>query len=135
MARSKQTFLKREKEKNRQQKQKQKEVRRVERKNNSNKGKGLEELILSNDSLRTTTLKEPLISEKINLKTDSVWGKGRVAYVNEQKGYGFIKDNETRGTLYFLSGSIPTPVKVNDILTYRVIKGPKGTTADSINIV
>lgn len=136
MAKSKQTSLKREKEKNRQRKQKEKETRRLERKNNSNKGKGLDAVVFI-DKYSDSSAGNNLVEIHAGISAEKkavVSGEGRVAYYNEQKGYGFIKDSITKGTIYFLSASLPAPVKVNDMLSYSVIKGPKGATADTIRL-
>lgn len=134
MARSKQSSLKREKEKKKLRKREEKQERRAERQSHSKKGMGLD--LISAEII--SSVASPVL-ESINTNTppftpsnEIISGEGRVAYYNEQKGYGFIKDNRTKGTVFFHTASLPAPVKVNDILMYDVVKGPKGATADKI---
>lgn len=134
MARSKQSHLKREKEKNKQKKQKDKETRRFERKTTSNKGKGLDALVMVDEyadldkDKKLAEIRAELSAEK----KDILPGEGRVSYCNDQKGYGYIKDNSTKGTVFFQTSSLPAPVKVNDLLSYTIVRGPKGATANNI---
>lgn len=128
MARSKQTSLKREKEKTKQKKRREKEARRAERLSHSKKGQGLDSLVE-----REMVIEIPARVESVPATPkEIIASQGRVSYYNEQKGYGFIKDNVTKGTVFFNTSSLPTSVKVNDILVYNVVKGPKGATADQI---
>jgi len=147
MTRSKQTNIKREKEKKRQKKKQEKAERRIERQSNSNKGKGLDAMIAYVDDKGNLSdmPADPLKKEEIGSSeslpgarkeeqntASALLSHGKVSYYNEQKGYGFIKDSVTKGTVFFYIASLPGPVKLNDMLSYKVIKGPRGTTAENI---
>src|SRR5690606_18475564 len=107
MARSQETFNKKEKEKKRLKKRQDKEQKREERKSQSDKGKDLEEMFAYVDENGNITDTPPDPTKKKVIKTedieigiakqpeltaDDLIRKGTVTFFNESKGYGFIKD-------------------------------------------
>lgn len=55
--------------------------------------------------------------------------KGVVAFYNDSKGYGFIRDLKTRDSIFFHINNTEEDVKENNIVTFEVTNGPKGPTA------
>ncbi len=145
--RSKQSGLKREKEKGKQKKKQEKEEKRLERKNNSNKGKGFDAMIAYVDERGNFSDTPPDPSKREELKLEDIQlgayiekepatpaapKQGRISYYNEQKGYGFIKDEVTKGTVFFHVSSVSWPITLNELVFYETVRGPKGMTADNI---
>jgi cold shock CspA family protein len=52
--------------------------------------------------------------------------KGIVAFFNESKGYGFIRDMESGQRIFVHYNSLLEPVTENNVVTYEVVKGVKG---------
>ena len=111
MARSQKTFGKKEKEKKRKKKREDKLKKAAERKENSNKGGSLDSMLayvdefgnISDTPPDPTVKREEVDAESIELGVpkreeivmDSV-RKGKVEFFNDQKGFGFIKEDETQ---------------------------------------
>ena len=139
------TWNKKEREKKKRQNQKEKAERRQERK--ETKSAEFEDMIayIDENGNLSSTPPDPKkkftinvedieigVPKKEDLNPEDLVRTGVVTFFNNEKGYGFIKDSLTKGTVYFQSASLPAPVKVNDMLSYAIVKGPKGMTADKI---
>ena len=108
MARSQETFGKKEKEKKRKKKREDKLKKAAERKENSNKGGSLDSMMayvdefgnISDTPPDPTVKREEVDAESIELGVpkreeivmDAV-RKGKVEFFNDQKGFGFIKED------------------------------------------
>jgi len=55
--------------------------------------------------------------------------KGTVAFFNEAKGYGFIKDEQTQESIFVHINGLVDAVKDNDKVTFETEQGPKGLNA------
>lgn len=147
MAKSKQSFQKTEKEKIKLRKKKEKEEKRVLRKANSNKGKGFESMIAYVDSHGqfSSTPPDPrsvkeLKAEDIQLgarielpSEDDHIHKGRVIQYNESKGYGFIKDSQTKEQIFFHSSNAKEVLRQGDLVSFELAKGPRGLSAVAVS--
>lgn len=60
--------------------------------------------------------------------------KGVVSFFNESKGYGFIRDMETRQSVFVHVNNILEPIKENNIVSFEIGKGPKGPTALKVKL-
>ncbi len=144
MARSTETFNKKEKEKKRLKKQKEKRERAEERKENVVKGKSLDEMMAyvdENGNITSTppdpTKKRKIITEDIQIATPKqeaiqpgdLIRKGKVTFFNESKGYGFIKDSESQESIFVHINELSEAVSENDKVTFEVEAGQKGMTA------
>ena len=142
MARSKATFGKKEKEKKKLQKRKEKEQRKEERK--ANTSKSFEDMIAYTDEYGNIiseppdpSKKEEINEEDIvigarNIGTDNsidLTRTGRVTFFNEGKGYGFIKDLESKESVFVHVDGLMNPIKEHDKVTFEIGKGPKGPIA------
>jgi cold shock CspA family protein len=147
MARSQETFNKKEKEKKKLQKRKEKDEKREQRKANSKKGKSFEDMIAYVDENGNLTSTPPDPHKKIELKLEDIQlgaksrdhseeaeegNKGRVTYYNQSKGYGFIKDARTKESIFFHLNSVITPVREGDMVSFEMARGPKGMNAVSV---
>ncbi|MCB9197597.1 MAG: cold shock domain-containing protein [Flavobacteriales bacterium] len=54
---------------------------------------------------------------------------GVVKFYNTEKGFGFIKDNETQEDIFVHKTGIIDRIKENDQVTFNTEKGQKGLNA------
>lgn len=144
MGRSQETFSKKENEKKRVAKRKLKEEKKEERKANSNSGKSLDEMMAyvdENGNLANTP-PDPKKKKEINLEDIQVSTlkeedrepvevvrTGIVAFFNDAKGYGFIKDLKTQESFFVHINSLTEPIKENNKVTFEIEMGAKGPNA------
>jgi cold shock CspA family protein len=149
MARSQETFSKREREKQRIKKQQDKQEKMKERKTNKEKGKSLDDMIayLDENGNLSSTPPDPkkrkvFRQEDINVSVPKLENRpvdeprrGTVAFFNTQKGFGFINDAETRERIFVHVNELSAPIQENDKVTFFVENGPKGPVATNVTIV
>ncbi len=150
MAKSQQTFNKSEKEKKRRKKKQEKAERREQRKlEKAEAGKvSFEDLIryVDEDGNLTTEKPDPSKKKKINA-ADIKLGvpsrdsepfdpirRGRVNFFNNEKGFGFISDMDTRDSVFVHINNVNEPIAEGDKVTYEVEMGPKGASAVNVSI-
>ena len=150
MGRSQETFSKKENTKKKLQKQKEKEQRREERRQAaaSNKGKSLDDMLAYVDEYGNITetppdptrVKKPISADEILISTPKMEDmeeedslrKGRIAYFNHSKGYGFISDTQNGERIFVHINDLTEPVEEEDRVEFMVSKGPKGLQATSV---
>jgi cold shock CspA family protein len=149
MAKSQETFSKKEKEKQRQAKRKEKEQRKAERKANSKQGQSLEDMMAyvdENGNISDTppdpTKKRKIKEEDIVLGSRNREGheqmsirKGKVTYFNSAKGYGFIKDLISQESIFVHSNALTFVIKENDLVSFETEQGVKGLSAKNVKKV
>jgi cold shock CspA family protein len=148
MAKPKQTGQKRDKEIKKQNRRKEKEEKRLERKNDSNKGKGFESMIayVDENGQLSSTPPDPSKRKEFNVEDVQLGARkeeesdqaehqneGIISFYNEEKGYGFIKDSRTKESIFFHVNGLLVPVKLNDRVSFMKAKGVKGMNAVDIN--
>ncbi len=145
MAKSQETFNKKEKEKLKRKKKEEKERRKEERKANSTGG-DLESMLMyvDEDGNFTSTPPDPSKRTKVKAEdmqlgaakreTDNVdeGRKGKVTFFNESKGYGFIRDLTSQDSIFVHVNGLIDKVREGDTVTFRTEKGPKGLNAISV---
>lgn len=149
MAKSKETFGKKEKEKKRLKKRKEKEAKREERKANS-QGGGLDAMLAYVDEFGnlTDTPPDPLKKKtKIDHKSIEIGvpkresiveervKRGRVEFFNHTKGFGFIKDADTHEKYFVHINGVLDEIKENDRVTFELVRGMKGMNAVKVQKV
>lgn len=151
MAKSQQSFNKKEKEKKRLKKKKEKLERREQRKleKAENGPKSFEDMLsyVDEDGNLTSTPPDPSKKKKIKAE-DIVLGvpptdksivetvrNGQVKFFNEEKGYGFINDLETKDSIFVHINNLSEPIQENDKVTFEVEMGPKGPNAINVKLV
>ena len=60
--------------------------------------------------------------------------KGRVNHFNDEKGYGFIVDIETKESIFFHINNTVDEVRESDKVTFEIEMGPKGPTAVKVKL-
>jgi cold shock CspA family protein len=148
MAKSKETFSKKEKEKQRLKQRQEKKERMEERKANAGKGKSLEDMLAYVDENGNISsippdprMKKVFKAEDIEIGVpkevegdDAEAGiEGFVSYFNGSKGFGFITGKGVGERIFFHINQLQTNLKENDRVTFSVEKGAKGLVAVNIN--
>jgi cold shock CspA family protein len=142
MGKSQETFNKKEKEKKRLKKRKEKEAKREARKTNP-KRSGFENMIAYVDEFGNPTDTPPDPTKRTELKAeDIVIGipkkekeevdavrTGKVEFFNDEKGFGFIKENDTNEKFFVHVSSLTEELVENDNVSFELEKGLKGLNA------
>lgn len=146
MARSKETFNKREKEKQRLQQKQQKREKLEERRANASKGKSLDDMMAYIDENGNITSAPPdpgkrkvFNAEEIEIgvrkqkdEPENEINEGVVEYFNESKGFGFIRDRQSGERLFFHVNQLQERLVESDKVTYDIENGAKGLNAANI---
>jgi cold shock CspA family protein len=142
LARSTETFSKKEKEKARLKKAKEKKEKAEYRKANPG-GSSLEDMMAYIDEYGNITSTPPDPSRKLKVNLEDIQvsvakqedipfdavRNGIVSFFNEAKGYGFIKDLQTQESIFVHINALTEPIKENNAVTFEVEQGQKGLTA------
>jgi len=143
MARSTETFSKKEKEKKRLKKHQDKKEKAEDRKANSDKGKSLEEMFAYVDENGNISSTPPDINKKKKINSEDIQigvarqeavvhetvRNGTVTMFNESKGYGFIKDLQTQESVFVHINGLTDAIKEGDKVTFETEQGQKGLNA------
>lgn len=149
MGKSQETFSKKEKEKKRLKKRQDKEQKKEDRKAASSKGKGLDEMLayideegnISStppDPKKKSVIKQEDIRISVSKQTEQDVAEprnGTVIFFNTSKGYGFIRDQETKESVFIHQNDLTGTIKENDKVTFELEKGPKGMQAVMVKVV
>jgi CspA family cold shock protein len=60
--------------------------------------------------------------------------KGTVKFYNQQKGFGFIKEDGTGTEIFVHSTGLQDTVRENDAVVYEVTEGKKGPNATNVKL-
>lgn len=150
MAKSSETFSKKEKEKKRRKKKQDKLEKREQRKlEKAERGKlSFEDQISYVDEYGNITDTPPDPAKKLKVKAeDIVLGvppkteedidepkKGIVKFFSEEKGFGFINDLMTKERLFVHISDLNEPIVEDNKVTFEVKRGPKGLVAYNVSI-
>ena|ERR1700753_1853442 len=147
MAKSSETYNKKEKEKKRLKKQQEKKEKAEVRKASSDKGKGLEHMMAYVDEHGNITSTPPaanrpkqVLAEDIQVSTpkqaaepEGQLKSGIISFFNAGKGYGFIRDAKTRENVFFHVNNLNFAAKENDKVSFATEQGPKGLQAVNVS--
>lgn len=151
MGKSQESFSKKEREKKRRKKKQEKRERQEQRKlAKAEEGKKTFEDMISyvdEDGNLTSTPPDPKKKRVIKAE-DIIVGvppsekthedpirTGRVKFFNDEKGYGFIIDDDNQQSVFVHANDLAEPVKDNDKVTFEVEKGIKGPAAVRVKIL
>jgi cold shock CspA family protein len=143
MGRSQETFNKKEVRKKKEKKRKDKEKKRLVKKDTEKMG-GLDDMIAYVDEYGniTDTPPDPRNKETVKLedietsipiqdpdqKTGSV-KKGTVTFFNDSKGFGFIRDLDTKQEVFVHINNVLEDIKEGNLVSFEVERGLKGPSA------
>lgn len=146
MAKSQETFGKKEKQKKKLKQRQDKEEKMQERKANAKKGKSLDEMMayLDENGNISSTPPDPkrkkifkqedmqIAVPKYEASEQDVVRSGVVAFFNDAKGFGFIKDLQTQESIFIHANQLSEPIKEHDKVSFEVEAGPKGLNAVNV---
>lgn len=143
MAKSKETYNKREKEKKRLRKKQEKREKMEERKAHAEKGKSLNDMLayIDEDGNLSTTPPDPMMkrtfsAEEIEIgvpkqtnESEDARHEGIVNYFTEAKGFGFISAKHTGERIFFHVNQVQGLIRENDRVSFEVERSAKGWNA------
>lgn len=142
MAKSQETFSKKEKEKKRLKKRQDKQQKLEERRTNS-PGGGLDNMMayVDENGNISDTPPNPIRKKKIDAESIEIGvprrveeeadaiRKGRIDFFNDAKGFGFIKELVTQERYFVHANGLVSQVQEGDIVTFELERGMKGMNA------
>lgn len=149
MARSRETYGKKEVKKRQEQNRKVKEQKKAKRKSEG-KRTSFDDMIAYVDEFGKISSTPPdpekrtvVVAEEIELKItrntpgpeETMAHKGVVTFFNEAKGYGFIRDLATQEKVFFHTVNLLGPVSENSKVTFELGRGPRGITAMKVAVI
>lgn len=149
MAKSQETWSKKEREKKKQKNKKDKEEKRQERKDNAKDGKSFDDMLayIDENGNLSSTPPDPRKKIKINVEDIEIGvpkqkpfdpadliRKGILTFFNEAKGYGFIKDLASQESVFVHMNAFLDNIKENSKVTFEVEMGPKGANAINVRL-
>src|ERR1035437_4265659 len=132
MARSQETFSKKENEKKRLKKKQDKKEKRLENMMayidedgnlSSTPPDPRKKRIVKSEDMQISTPKQTPVDPADLIRT------GTVTHFNDSKGYGFIRDSQTQESIFVHINALEGPLQENDKVTFEVEIGQKGTNA------
>ncbi len=61
--------------------------------------------------------------------------KGTVTFFNDSKGYGFIRDLETKESVFVHINNLIEEIKEGNLVSFEVEMGPKGASAVQVKLI
>ncbi len=146
MAKSKETYNKKEKEQRRFKQKQDKQQKMDERKANKKNGNSLDQMMayLDENGNLSDTPSDPRIKrvfkqEDIQIgvprqdHTEETVRNGTVTFYNKLKGFGFINDLLTGERVFFHIKDILAPLEEADKVSFHVERGPRGLNAVQVS--
>lgn len=148
MARSQETFNKKEVRNKKEKKRKEKEARRLAKKEADKSGR-LDDMIAYVDEFGNITDTPPDDTQKTEIKTEDIQiniprkedveeeggvRKGVVTFFNTSKGYGFIKDSGSQESIFVHVNNVIDEINDHDKVEFEVEMGPKGLNAINVKL-
>lgn len=149
MAKSQETYSKKERTKRKLQKRREKEQQREERRLAGPSSSSFEDMLAyvdENGNLTTTppdpTKKKPVIkAEEIDVSVpkleevvedpDATY-EGRISYFNHEKGFGFIEGSPLNERVFLHINDLSGAVEEGDKVSFKVINTPRGRQAENV---
>jgi cold shock CspA family protein len=143
MGRSQETFNKKEVRNKKEKKRKEKEKKRLARKENEKSG-DMDDMIayVDENGMLTSTPPDPDKKKKVKLEDIEIGvptraeeeemdpvRKGTVSFFNDSKGFGFIRDSETKESIFVHANNLLEEIKEGNLVSFEVEMGHKGPTA------
>lgn len=149
MAKSSQSFNKREKEKQKAKERQEKREKMEERKANAKKGQSLEDMMayIDENGNLSTTPPDPSKMKTFNAEDIEIGvpqnrqeeeegpRTGTVSFFNTTKGFGFIKDSQSGESIFVHVSNLTEPLKDGERVKFETQMGPKGPVAVNIQKV
>jgi cold shock CspA family protein len=148
MGRSQESFNKKEVRRKKEKKRKDKVQKRLEKKEGEKDN--MDDMIAYVDKNGVITSTPPDPDEKDDIKAEDILvsvpnkskedeldpiRKGTLTFFNDSKGYGFIKDSETKESVFVHINNMLEEVNEGNIVSFEIEKGPKGLVAVNVKLV
>ncbi len=148
MARSQQSFNKKEVQQKKDKKRKEKEKRKLERKEGEKKS-SLDDMIAWVDENGQIVDTPPDLTKKSKIKAEDIEvsvrrsedkeeedfvRKGTVSFFNDAKGFGFIRDSQTKDSIFVHINNTIDEIKEGNAVLFETEKGPKGLMAVRVKL-
>lgn len=139
------TWNKREREQKKRNAKKQKEEKRLERKENSMKGKGLDQMMAYVDeygnlsdtppdkNAKPAQIIPPTVANSNALQQEDPLRKGIITFFDGSKGYGFIRDTQSQESIFVHINASSIELKEGLKVNFEVQKGPRGLAAANVS--
>lgn len=147
MAKSQQSWQKKEREKKKQKDRQDKAEKKSERRSSAGGGKSLEDMMAYVDEYGNIvdSPPDPKSKTEVNLE-DIVIGvpkyegggendslrTGIVSFFNQAKGFGFIRDLQTQESIFVHINDVAGPISENNRVTFETARGKKGLNAVNV---
>src|SRR2546423_2955863 len=147
MAKSKETYNKKEKEKQRLKQKQDKIERKEQRKANASKGKTLDEMMAYVDEEGNISSTPPDPGKRKIYKTEDIQigvpkyvaeetsgstREGKVSFFNEAKGFGFITDSQSGERVFVHISQCSEQITENDKVSFEIEMGARGIGAKNV---
>ncbi|KPL14332.1 MAG: DNA-binding protein [Bacteroides sp. SM1_62] len=147
MGRSQESFSKKEIRSRKEKRRKEKEKKKQARKENEKKG-SLDDMIAYVDAEGNITSTPPDPNKKVEVKLEDIEvsvpqsedipmdpiRKGVVTFFNDSKGFGFIKDSETKESVFVHVNNLLEDIQEGNEVIFEVEMGQKGPTAIEVKL-
>jgi cold shock CspA family protein len=150
MAKSQQSFNKKEREKKRRKRKQEKAEKREQKKLDGKEKKSFEDMLMyvDEDGNLTSTPPDPKKKKKIKMEDIEIGAanregaehddgprKGMVKFFNEEKGYGFINVPDVRDSIFVHAAGLIDQIREGDKVTFEIEIGQKGPVAVQVKVV
>lgn len=146
MGRSQESFNKKEVRKNKEKKRQDKEKKRLARKDGDKNS--FEDMIAYVDANGQITSTPPDLSNREETKLEDIEisvqkrsdeeidpvRTGIVTYFNTGKGYGFIRDMESKESIFVHANNLQQEIQQDNKVNFEIEKGPKGFNAINVKL-
>jgi cold shock CspA family protein len=142
------TWNKKEREKKKKQNKKEKAEKKQERRENSKLNPESEYAYLDENGNLSSKPPDPRKKIIVNVEDieigvpkqepvnpEDLIHTGIVTFFNNDKGYGFIKDQVTHESVFVHANSLSQPIKENNKVSFEIEMGPKGANAVNVKLV
>lgn len=123
---------KRDQQKKKLQKQKEKALKKEDKKLNNNKGKTLDDMIIYVDMYGRFTDVPPHLQDRTEKEEEEETRYTGVVINFNEKGFGFIKEDTTKESIFFHQNQMIDTVKVKDKVSYLKESSDRGMRASQI---
>lgn len=143
------TWNKKEREKKKQKDRQDKAEKMQARKEKAKEGKRFEDMIAYVDDNGNFSSTPPDPRKKVKIKLEDIeigvpkyvppteaelTRNGKITFFNQDKGFGFIKDNVSQESVFVHANNLSGPVKENDKVSFEVEMGQRGPMAVNVKI-
>jgi cold shock CspA family protein len=149
MAKSQETWSKKEREKKKQKSKKDKEEKKQERRDHAKEGKSFDDMLAYIDENGNITSTPPDPRKRISVNAEDIEigvpkqkpidpadliRRGTVTFFNEAKGYGFIKDQESQESVFVHMNAFIDKIREGSKVSFEVEMGQKGPSAVNVRL-